>query len=121
MTDKTMTLEQAAEYGWKHASWDLENVLMGVRERHLSQPAERVRVPDGWIDRHQIAASDCPPQSMVVLVSLIRRMLSAAPEATPSPTIDVAAVKEVIAYLQSGHRFDTEQANKLARAIGDAK
>lgn len=48
---------------------------------------------------------------------------------TPSPTIDVAAVREVIGELnctlhqslQGAADFCGEQANKLARAIGDAK
>ncbi len=29
-----MTPEQAAEYGWKHARWELSSVLEGVRMRN---------------------------------------------------------------------------------------
>lgn len=35
--------------------------------------------------------------------------------------VDVGAIREVIAYLQVGHRFDVDMADKLTRAIGNAR
>lgn len=35
--------------------------------------------------------------------------------------VDVGAIREVIAYLKVGHKFDKDMADKLTRAIGNAQ
>lgn len=68
------------------------------------------------------------PALVSALVKIHKAMLSAAPEATPSPAIDVAAVREVIEKLRIlplNRKVmgisDLDIAKELARAIGDAK
>ena len=41
-----------------------------------TQAEERKPLTDEQIDRHSIAAADCPPSSTVILVSSLRRLLS---------------------------------------------
>lgn len=41
--------------------------------------------------------------------------------AQPAQAVDVGEIREVIAYLQVGHRFDVDMADKLTRAIGNAQ
>ena len=41
--------------------------------------------------------------------------------AQPAQAVDVGAIREVIAYLKIGHRFDVDMADKLTRAIGNAQ
>lgn len=39
----------------------------------------------------------------------------------PAQSVDVAKVREVIAYLKKGHRFDAEMADKLTAALPESK
>jgi len=41
-----MTLEQAAEYGWKHADWSLANVLIGIGECNEAKSAAIEQQPN---------------------------------------------------------------------------
>lgn len=39
----------------------------------------------------------------------------------PAQSVDVEKVREVIAYLKKGHRFDAEMADKLTAALPELK
>lgn len=43
------------------------------------------------------------------------------PPAQAAQSVDVAKVREVIAYLKKGHRFDAEMADKLTAALPESK
>lgn len=157
MTDKTMTLEPCPFCGnapfcdklnfgsmvkigcapcsfYMYGKWSKILPKWNSRAIHLSQPAERVRVPDGW----KLVPVDPTPDMIIagikanlehagkgVFGSIYKAMLFAAPEANPSPTIDVAAVREVIAWIRNdaiGYAGERHMAaDKLASAIGDEK
>ena len=54
---------------------DLGNNPAHARPAGYTQAGERKPLTDEQIDRHSIAAVDCPPSSTVILVSSLRRLL----------------------------------------------
>ncbi len=51
----------------------LSGKLINASPQHVNGDGGDVRVSEEWIDRHQIAAGEWPPQSMVLLESSARR------------------------------------------------
>lgn len=108
------------------------------QDLYTAPPAERVRVPDGWklvpivptVDMVEFGKAEIlnPGMDYIRFNRAWKAALSAAPEAAPSPTIDVAAVREVIEKLhilplnrKVMGISDLDIAKELARAIGDTK
>jgi len=85
---------------------------LGATHRAANPPAQAAQVDDirlgapAWPGQMEGSA---PPEGWVSIGSTI------APPAQPTALED--AVREVIAYLQKGHRFDVEQADKLTAAL----
>lgn len=74
----------------------------------LTAFAERIKagesaVPEEWIGRHQIAAGECPPQSLVLLASSVRRTFADPPIQPSTSQADISVVEGVAAWLL--HRF----------------
>jgi len=98
----------------------------GIR---LSAPAwpgqmEGKAPPDGWVT----IEADLAPIAKPTLGEFVRmpdaervvigqQVASRVDEMTVQPTKLEDAVREVVAYLQKGHRFDVEQADKLTAAL----
>jgi hypothetical protein len=62
---------------WSSA-YGYDDALLEVQEAMFAPSHAQPVLTQDQIHRHQIAASDCPPDSMVLLVSSLQRLLSAA-------------------------------------------
>ena len=116
---------------------------LGAAHRAISPPAQAAQVggirlsapawpgqmegkapPDGWV----MIEADLAPIAKPTLGEFVRmpdaervaigqQVAERVDEMTVQPTKLEDAVREVIAYLQKGHRFDVEQADKLTAAL----
>jgi len=123
-----MTLEQVRDWHRKHAA------QIKLLERTFKEPDaraqwhtemadaidERIKADEGKVQTARERVEMAMREPNAAKASQVASELGAAHRAAnlpAQPTNLEDAVREVIAYLQKGHRFDVEQADKLTAAI----